>query len=853
MKYRRFIKPLIITCAVIAALFLVGLIGTPYLIDLGLERWIASQGPEIGQVENIDFNPFTGRLSMDNLVVETQSGRTLNISHAYLQFSWKQLFKKQLYLSELVLRDTFMLVDHLEESGLRVGGLILSELLGSQKKSDAPGWEVGIGVFELQDARIEYDTKEFVATYSIDKYSLSGLETWDKEKPVDMQLAGRINESPIRVKAEVKPLAAVKSWKGNIILENVALELFAKLEGLQKYAPSGALDLDLDLDVQMHEDAAISLAAAGKVTVKQLLGRYEEYRLRQEQIAWQGSITGKRTEEEGMKLVVDGQLTGSGLEIDDRATSLHVMLGALNWQGKAEVNQQKEDISVIMNAGMDLNGIKADDRKNDIGLLGLEELKLSGIVISGLDDILVEQIDLQNLRLAEKRNGKAKDGKEKIQPLLQTAMIQVSKTSLQDTTHVSIDSVRLQDFAVDIHRDQEGNWQLMPPLPEPPEIRPVQPTPEPETAAGEARPMQFSIGSLLADGNNFIRFADESLHRPFSTTLKVSELELGDINSAGTGPSSRFIIKGQVGDYGEVEFDGTAKLAEKPITLALKGTIDALHMVPFSSYTSQIIGYNVNNGQMDAEITLDINKGEMDGNFDLRMRNFEVVQADPGKTPEIDNQMDVPLGSALAMLRNKKDEISLDLKLQGDIQNPEFGIQDAINKALAKAMKFATLSYLKYTLQPFGTYIAIAEVIGKAGKEISKVGLDPVMFAAAEIALDETASQYLEKVKEVLTNRPKLRIELCGKAVSKDRFALTERRKAAQKKEDERGGVKQETAEEEITVPDEVLLDFARERAKLVKEWLVTQHSIDHQRIYLCLPEIDETPDKEPYVELRLD
>jgi autotransporter translocation and assembly factor TamB len=288
MKYRRFIKPLIITCAVIAALFLVGLIGTPYLIDLGLERWIASQGPEIGQVENIDFNPFTGRLSMDNLVVETQSGRTLNISHAYLQFSWKQLFKKQLYLSELVLRDTFMLVDHLEESGLRVGGLILSELLGSQKKSDAPGWEVGIGVFELQDARIEYDTKEFVATYSIDKYSLSGLETWDKEKPVDMQLAGRINESPIRVKAEVKPLAAVKSWKGNIILENVALELFAKLEGLQKYAPSGALDLDLDLDVQMHEDAAISLAAAGKVTVKQLLGRYEEYRLRQEQIAWQG-------------------------------------------------------------------------------------------------------------------------------------------------------------------------------------------------------------------------------------------------------------------------------------------------------------------------------------------------------------------------------------------------------------------------------------------------------------------------------------------------------------------------------------------------------------------------------------
>ena len=64
MKSNHFKKPFIIVLAVIVVLFLAGLIGTPYLIDLGLERWIASQGPEIGEVENIDFNPFSGRLSM---------------------------------------------------------------------------------------------------------------------------------------------------------------------------------------------------------------------------------------------------------------------------------------------------------------------------------------------------------------------------------------------------------------------------------------------------------------------------------------------------------------------------------------------------------------------------------------------------------------------------------------------------------------------------------------------------------------------------------------------------------------------------------------------------------------------
>jgi hypothetical protein len=276
-------------------------------------------------------------------------------------------------------------------------------------------------------------------------------------------------------------------------------------------------------------------------------------------------------------------------------------------------------------------------------------------------------------------------------------------------------------------------------------------------------------------------------------------------------------------------------------------------MPPFSSYTGKTIGYNVTSGQMDADITMNIDKGMMDSIFDLHMRNLEVAQVDPEKMPEIDNQMDVPLEAALAMMRNKKDEINFKLKLKDDINNPKFGIQDAINQALAKAMKFATLSYLKYTLQPFGTFIAVAEVAGKAGKEMSKVGLDPVTFTAGDIVLDATAGQYLEKVKEVLSNRPKLGIELCGKAVVKDRDALVQRRQEVQKKVEGKGGEKQKAAAEGITIPDEVLLDFARERAKLVKESLVDQYGVDHERIYLCLPELDEAPDKEPRVELFLD
>lgn len=801
-------KAVIIAFAVIGLLCLAVLIITPYLIDLGIERWIASQGPEIARVENIDFNPFTGSLVMDNLVVETRGGRTFNISRASVNFSWKQLFRKQLYLQELVLRDAFMLVDHLDERGLRVGGLILRELAGSGEKSDTPGWEVGVQQFILQNAQIEYDTPELKATYFIDNYTLSGLETWNKQKPVKMAFQGRINDSPVQVDAEVMPFAATKSWKGSLVLKEGSLELASRVRGLQEYAPAGTVDLDLALDAKKQENGAINLDIEGTVALKSLQLQYEQYGLQQE---------------------------------------------LFNWKGKAAVEQHGEDLRVEMSSDLNGTGFQIIDKVQNRILLRLAGFTASGMEIAGLDNIRVAQVDLEELGLVEALYDAEQQEKEAKGPLLKTALITISDLNLHNNKDSSIAEIQVQDAEALIHRDKDGNWLFASPVltseTDTEGSSPVEKVAEEE----KSQPLNFQLDRLLVSGKSFVSFEDETLPRPFQTVFHIDELALSGIRTVDAAEPAGFNMKGRVGDYGTVTFEGAVKSSDSPITFNTTGTISALDMVPFSSYTGRAIGYNVTSGQMDADINITIDKGMLDGLFGLRMRNLEVAQVDPVKEPEIDKQMDVPLESALSMLRNKKDEINLDLELKGDIRNPEFGIQDAINQALAKAMQFATLSYLKYTLQPFGTYIAIAEVVGKAGKEMSKVGLDPVMFPVGETSLDDNAAQYLAKVKDVLENRPKLRIELCGKAVEKDRAALAEQRLAAQQKAQGAAGMKKETPATAITITDDVLQDLAQERAKTVKETLVKQHGIDHQRIYICLSALAEDPDKAPMVELLLD
>jgi hypothetical protein len=278
-------------------------------------------------------------------------------------------------------------------------------------------------------------------------------------------------------------------------------------------------------------------------------------------------------------------------------------------------------------------------------------------------------------------------------------------------------------------------------------------------------------------------------------------------------------------------------------------------MPPLSSYTGPAIGYILTSGQMDAEIKFVVDKGEMLAENALLLRNLKVKPEDPAKMGEHGKQLGVPLESGLAMLRNRKDEIKLKITLQGNIENPEFDMQDAVNQALAKALQFGAINYLKYALQPFGTYLAIAEVAGKAGKELTKVRLDPVILAAGEQELDETAAQYIEKVAGILNDRPGLRIEICGKAVEADRTALRDRQiehlkeqAETKKKED-----KEQAQPYEVTIPDALLLALAEKRAQQVKETLFGQYGVDHSRMYLCLPEIIATPGSRPSVDLLID
>jgi hypothetical protein len=875
MNVKNFIKhPLGIIALTFTLIALVVLLGTPYVIKKELKKWIISHGSGSVQTDNVDFNPFTGRLSLYNLQLDIERGRALHIVRAHLNFSWALLLQKRIYIKKVILEETYLLVDSRKDAGFRFAGLVLPDMTDStEEEKSSPGWSVAIKRFEIINSKIEYDTPQLAAMYHIDHYELTDLKSWEKQQPVNVKLQGRIDDSPIYIDAELTPFAESGKFKGKLKLEQAELSLISKILDIEDIALEGKLDIDLNVESVRQQDKLINFSIEGDISIGALQLAYGDMAFTDEKVSWHGTISGNKPPVEGYTLSGEGKLSLESLGASLPSQSMSVQTKGLQWQGSVNYEVQKDSQDLTMAANLEGARATIGDTARNINLVDLKEVAVNTIDIQGLNDMSVAEIVLQKLVVFSKVTGDTTGQANAKKSLLQADNINIKDISYKDLTVLAAGDATLDSFQAYLRHQKEGGWYLLDTASaqdatsvEPEKLaaeveektagksEPVaqvdRPVKEPESAETS---FHFRLGQLQTKNDSSIQFVDESTSRPYHLTVQVEELQVSDIDTTEPARPMQLKVNGTVGDYSKIGIDGTLLPFAKPISVNAKGNIKALRMPPLSSYSGQYMGYNITSGQLDADINFNIDKGNLGGNADLHMRNLEIARVDPEKVPEIDTQMKVPLDSGLSMLRDKEDVINLDIELKGDIANPQFNFQDAMNQAIAKTMTFASISFLKYTLQPFGTFIAIAELAGKAGEKMTKVQLDSVQFGAAEISLDETARQYLEKVAIILNDRPKLTLDVCGKAVENDRIALLAKREAAVKQESDKTGVLKKEAAEVEPIPDTVLQDFARERAKLVKDFLVNDHGVNHDRIYLCLPAIDQAPDKGPYVEMLID
>lgn len=854
----RTLKRLLLALLVLA---LGGYLLLPGLVGYGLQQWLRDQGYDEVGLAGVDLEPFAGELRLRGLHARHGEDPPLALDEAYANIDWLLLPGRKVRLQGLVLDGLELTLQRDRDGKVWLSGLPLPATAASTDK--APPWGFGIDHLAIRDSRLQLRQPGIDRQLRIDSLVLDGLRSWDADHPATLAMDLRLDSVRLRLDGRLLPFATTPDGRLQLRLDSLDLSALAGdlHQALPRSLPpdlqlqTGQLDAQLQLDARLTRNGP-TLEQRGSVTLRDLALTVAGQPQSLQDLHWQGRLSWHADR----RLQLEGILTAAtaSLQVGDS----HGRTGKLQWQGRLDWNTTDgltlqgplslQDLA-LRHQGRDLQlhslnwegrlswsatlgpqavgslqagGLQASQPARKLLLARVAQLHIPALQLDPQGLLALDSMTLQAPLLLQAGDDQP--------PLLQAARLELGASRLQPGQRLSLGNLTLDGARLDITRGKDGGLPVLQQLATAP---PAGQTPPAAEAAATA-PLQLALAGLTLSGDSRVMFHDLGTNPPFHQQLMVEKLQVGALDSATPKRWTPLTLAGRLGEYSRIDLSGRARPFARRLNLELKGKLQRLDLPPLSGYTAQQLGYNLQSGQLDADLDIRIHDDQLNGDAKLLLNKLTVKPADADRLAQLTRELGMPLDSALNMLRDGDDNIRLKLPVSGDIHQPDFDLSNLINKAMGKALKTAAISYVKYALQPYGALITLAQLAGKAA---DRLALSPLPFSAGSAVPDEASAPYLGKLSTMLTERPQLRLQICGLASEADRVALQQ---AAT-------GTATGNAAKAVTIDDQALLTLAEQRAAAIKRHLVALGTAP-ERLFLCKPQLDPAADAAPRAKLLL-
>lgn len=361
------------------------------------------------------------------------------------------------------------------------------------------------------------------------------------------------------------------------------------------------------------------------------------------------------------------------------------------------------DLSKLtLQGGLDINGLKVVDRADNQRLLEFNTLALTGLTYDGIS----QQMRIKDIALNK--------------PFARIEINEDGTTNLQ---------------------------QLL--LPQPAA------TNSPHATAGSKAPdFRFTIDQLRTEQGN-LRFADRSLSQDFVADIASLGGQSRHISNI-PGQRSDLAFNGKVDRYAPVTIrGGTNLLVANPI-LDIAVAFHNLELTTFTPYSGTYAGYAIDKGQLSMKLHYKLEGNRLEGDNDITIKKLQL-----GEKIKSDQAKDLPLGLAIALLSDANGVIQMNLKVKGDLDQPDFSIGNIFWDVLGNTLSKAITS-------PFALLTSLAD-----GTE----DLDELPFLPGDPDLTPTQQEKLVKLAQALKDRPKLSMNIRGKVNFNEERPILQRQK----------------------------------------------------------------------------
>jgi Domain of Unknown Function (DUF748) len=206
---------------------------------------------------------------------------------------------------------------------------------------------------------------------------------------------------------------------------------------------------------------------------------------------------------------------------------------------------------------------------------------------------------------------------------------------------------------------------------------------EPTGSSAAAAPRTLTVGRItLRDG--VLEFFDATVTQsPLKIRLEQVQATVRDLLVAALTGKTRLdlagVLKGVQRD-GTVTIAGWAEFATRDSSL--KTTLRGVDLVALEPYLIKAPETGVRKGALDLDLQSDVSKGRLMAPGKLTISGLELA---PAKNA-FGTFMGVPREAVLASLKNKDDRIAMNFVLEGDIDNPQFSLNETLTTRLASSM-----------------------------------------------------------------------------------------------------------------------------------------------------------------------
>jgi len=743
---------------------------------------------------SIRYNPFLSHLTIKELTLSKQDKPVLQVKRSDIELHLHRLLIKQFYISVFSMEGFSVLTekssDLFEVAGFDLGANSDKDINQAPNNPDTAeektDFELVIPEIHLNDGIIKIELDDDAHLIKIEDFNIVEFIFSQTQKVLKSKLIANLNEAPVEFDMEV----GINDGLGEIV-SNLAIKQF-DLVKLSKQLPqqidelSGMVAFETSNRIVVSAESTKLTSPLTRLSVKDYTFKNASMQLNQEFLELslkdiQVVLASNKSQQVNIKniLLTGGKLLADvdGFQVKNsgQQTNLDNLSLSMDFEKHAKAQMEEAQIKILSTEG-EKNNLKFGNSEFLVALKNIDfeqnkRISIDKLVVDGLNGSLIINSNIENKKTRS-----------------QSALVEEKERATKDgVIKESLEVAAKNEIAVD------------------------------QATAESSKPkLQVKINNTKLIRSKTLSFVDKSVTPIYERDIFIDEMLLGEINSELPNQKSLFTLKGRSDKYTKFNFDGFIKPFSDRVDLKMDGSITEVSLPPARSYINNILGFQLESGELDLSLGIEIVDSEISGSTLVKVRGLELAASENFEQNTIKEQTALPLNMALNMLKDNDGNVELDIPMLGNIDNPTFGMSSFVALITKKAIQSAAKSYLIKTFIP---YAELLNVTISAGDFILKVRFEDLPYQPGQTEISEEQGVYLDQFISLMKSKPKTQVKVCAIATVEE-LALE--------------GKELKTEEQNISLLEEI----AKSRMEKFKEFVVNKE-IESSRILLCSPKID--------------